>query len=85
MQERRTIAIDGPAAVGKTVVGRVLARRLGFRFLDTGVMYRAVTLAALERAVPLEDDAGLTRLAQEIASRCWRRTRDTGSLWTASM
>ena len=67
MQERRAIAIDGPVAVGKTVVGRLLARRLGFRFLDTGVMYRAVTLAALERAVPLEDDAGLTRLAEEIA------------------
>ena len=66
MQERCAIAIDGPVAVGKTVVGRLLARRLGFRFLDTGVMYRAVTLAALERAVPLEDDAGLVRLAQEI-------------------
>ena len=66
MQERRAIAIDGPAAVGKTVVGRLLAQRLGFRFLDTGVMYRAVTLAALERATPLEDDAGLTRLAEEI-------------------
>ena len=67
MQERCAIAIDGPVAVGKTVVGRLLARRLGFRFLDTGVMYRAVTLAALERAVPLEDGAGLTRLAEEIA------------------
>ena len=67
MQERRAIAIDGPVAVGKTVVGRLLARRLGFRFLDTGVMYRAVTLAALERALPLEDSAGLARLAQEIA------------------
>ena len=67
MQERRSIAIDGPVAVGKTVVGRLLARRLGFRFLDTGVMYRAVTLAALETAMPLEDDAGLTRLAEEIA------------------
>ena len=66
MQERCAIAIDGPVAVGKTVVGRLLARRLGFRFLDTGVMYRAVTLAALERAVPLEDDAGLVRLAREI-------------------
>ena len=67
MQESRAIAIDGPVALGKTVVGRLLARRLGFRFLDTGVMYRAVTLAALERAMPLEDDAALARLAQEIA------------------
>ena len=67
MQERRAIAIDGPVAVGKTVVGRLLARRLGFRFLDTGVMYRAVTIAALERSVPLEDGEALTRLAEEIA------------------
>ena len=67
MQERRAIAIDGPVAVGKTVVGRLLARRLGFRFLDTGVMYRAVTIAALERTVPLEDGEALTRLAEEIA------------------
>ena len=67
MQERSAIAIDGPGAVGKTVVGRLLARRLGFRFLDTGIMYRAVTLAALERAVPLEDDAALARLAEEVA------------------
>ncbi len=51
------IAIDGPAASGKTVVGRELAQRLGFWFLDTGVMYRAVTWLALERGVS-PDDAG---------------------------
>ena len=45
----RVIAIDGPAGSGKSSVARALARRLGLRYLDTGAMYRAVTLAALER------------------------------------
>ena len=58
------IAIDGPAASGKTVVGRLLAQRLGWRFLDTGVMYRAVTWLALERNVSPEDADGLGELAR---------------------
>ncbi len=51
----RVIAIDGPVAAGKTVVGLKLAQRLGFQFLDTGVMYRAITWLALQRAVPMDD------------------------------
>ncbi|WP_322795098.1 (d)CMP kinase [Tepidiforma sp.] len=51
------IAIDGPAASGKSSLGMALAERLGFLFLDTGLMYRAVTLAALEAGVPAEDAA----------------------------
>ena len=58
-----SIAIDGPVASGKTAVGRLLADRLGFGFLDTGLMYRAVTLAALCRAVSTDDDGALTALA----------------------
>ncbi len=57
------IAIDGPAASGKTVVGRRLAQRLGWRFLDTGVMYRAITWLALERGVSPEDAIELGLLA----------------------
>ena len=53
--EGHVIAIDGPAAAGKTVVGRELARRLGFKYLDTGVMYRAITWLALRNAVLIED------------------------------
>lgn len=60
-----TIAIDGPAASGKTVVGRMLARKLGCRFLDTGVMYRAITWAALEACINPKDAKRLGRLAQE--------------------
>ena len=60
------IAIDGPVAAGKTTVGRALAVRLGYRFLDTGLMYRAVTWLALQRGLSLEDTAGLVALAQGL-------------------
>ena len=58
-----TIAIDGPVASGKTVVGRRVADALGFRFLDSGAMYRAVTLAALRGGALLADDVALTACA----------------------
>ena len=60
------VTIDGPAGAGKSTVARALAKRLGFRFLDTGAMYRAVALAAMRRGVPLEDAAALGALASEI-------------------
>ena len=59
------VAIDGPAGAGKSTVARRLAERLGFRYLDTGAMYRALTWLALERDVPLEDGARLGALARE--------------------
>ncbi|MDH5333810.1 MAG: (d)CMP kinase, partial [Thermoleophilia bacterium] len=57
------VAIDGPAGAGKSSVARLLARRLGFRYLDTGAMYRALTWLALERGVDLADGAALAALA----------------------
>ena len=60
------VTIDGPAGAGKSSAARELARRLGFRFLDTGAMYRAVTLAARERGCDLADGAQLARTAGEI-------------------
>jgi cytidylate kinase len=60
------IAIDGPASSGKTTLGKKLSDNLGFLFFDTGVMYRAVTLAALERGIPIEDETSVTTLAEEI-------------------
>ncbi|MBT3941229.1 MAG: (d)CMP kinase [Chloroflexi bacterium] len=57
------IAIDGPVGSGKTAVGRVLADRLGHMFLDTGVMYRAVTYLALQKQIALSDPDALVRLA----------------------
>ena len=58
------VAIDGPAGAGKSTVARRLAERLGFRYLDTGAMYRALTWLALRRGVALEDEAALERLAR---------------------
>lgn len=57
------IAIDGPAASGKSTVAKSVARRLGFRHLDTGAMYRAVAWMALEEGIPLDDAVGLAELA----------------------
>jgi cytidylate kinase len=59
------VAIDGPAGSGKSTVARGLAARLGFRYLDTGAMYRALTWLALERGVELEDERALAGLAQD--------------------
>ncbi|MCC6421147.1 MAG: (d)CMP kinase [Gemmataceae bacterium] len=61
------IAIDGPAASGKTSVGQALARALGYSFLDTGLMYRAFTLAALRRGIPADDAQGCAQLANTMA------------------
>ncbi len=57
------VAIDGPAGAGKSTVARTLAHRLGFRYLDTGAMYRALTWLALQKGLPLGDGAPLGALA----------------------
>jgi CMP/dCMP kinase len=57
------IAIDGPAGAGKSTVARGVAKELGFTYLDSGAMYRAVALAALERGIDLDDDERLGELA----------------------
>jgi cytidylate kinase len=59
------VAIDGPAGAGKSTVARTLAARLGFRYLDTGAMYRGLTWLALERGVPVDDERALGLLARE--------------------
>ena len=59
------IAIDGPAASGKSTIGKRLADELGYLFFDTGVMYRAVTWVALQRGVDVRDERAVTRLAEE--------------------
>ena len=61
--------MDGPVASGKTTVGRELAKRLGYLFVDTGVLYRAVTLAALGSGVSLADDEALAALAERLDLR----------------
>jgi cytidylate kinase len=59
------VAIDGPAGAGKSTVARRLAERLGFRYLDTGAMYRALTWLAMQRGLPLGEGAPLGELATE--------------------
>jgi CMP/dCMP kinase len=60
------VAIDGPMGSGKSTVAREVARRLGFRYVDTGAMYRAVAAAAIRRGVALNDTEGLARLARAV-------------------
>jgi cytidylate kinase len=61
-----TIAIDGPAASGKSTIGGLLAERLGYLYLDTGAMYRAVTWAALNRGLAIDHEETLTALAESL-------------------
>lgn len=60
------IAIDGPAGAGKSTVARLLAQQLQFEFLDTGALYRCVTLAALQAQVDLRDEAAVAALANQL-------------------
>ena len=63
----RIIAIDGPAGAGKSTVARALANRLGLEYLDTGAMYRAVTLAAMRRGIDLAEVEQVAELAEGLA------------------
>ncbi len=64
MKVAATIAIDGPEASGKTAVGRAVAAKLGYLFLDTGAMYRALTYLALDAGIDLADETALSALAK---------------------
>lgn len=66
MSKPIAIAIDGPAASGKSTLAQALADRLGYLYFDTGAMYRAVTLTALNRGIDLNDENALEKLAREI-------------------
>ena len=61
------VTIDGPAGAGKTTVGRALADRLGYRYVDTGALYRGVAYAAARRGIAPEDDAALSGLLEGLA------------------
>ena len=63
------VAIDGPAGVGKSSSSKALADYFGFAYLDTGAMYRAVTFAALDRGIDLDDEAAIDALAEQIEIR----------------
>jgi len=63
----QTIAIDGPAGAGKSTVAREVARRLGYLYLDTGAMYRALTVRALRERIGFDDELALAELAARTA------------------
>ena len=60
------IAIDGPAGAGKSTVAKILAKKLGFLYIDTGAMYRALTLKALENNILVSNEVEIIRLAAKI-------------------
>src|SRR5208283_2735485 len=62
--EHLVITLDGPAGAGKSTVAKLLAKRLGISYLDTGAMYRALTLKALRLKMDLSDEEALTTLAR---------------------
>jgi cytidylate kinase len=70
------IAIDGPVASGKTAVGLALAREWGYRLVDTGVMYRAVTYLALKHGLDLNDESALIALAERADFEMGQPTGD---------
>ena len=74
------VAIDGPAGSGKSTVAREVARRLGFTFLDSGAMYRAVTLGALADGADLDDGAALGALAGRLDIELRRRDDDNAQV-----
>ncbi len=71
------VTIDGPSGAGKSTISRLLAAKLGFAFLDTGAMYRAVALAAKERGIPLDDETAIAALLDTIDLRLDRHDGHT--------
>lgn len=72
-----TIAIDGPAASGKSTTARRVARKLNYIYIDTGAMYRAVTLAALQRNIPVDDAKQLADLTESLDIELHQNESDT--------
>lgn len=65
MKKNIQIAIDGPAAAGKSTIAKLAAEELGYTYIDTGAMYRAITYKAIERHIDLENEEALTQLLLE--------------------
>src|SRR3954465_13850938 len=78
----RTIAIDGPAGAGKSTIGALVAERLGYLYLDTGAMYRAIALAATRRGIDPDDAERLAVLAREVRVNIGPPTKRDGRAYT---
>jgi cytidylate kinase len=77
-----TIAIDGPAASGKSTIGGLLSDRLGYLYIDTGAMYRAVTWVALQRGLDIGDGEAISELARALEIEITRPAVDDGRQYT---
>ncbi|NNJ10758.1 (d)CMP kinase [Chloroflexales bacterium ZM16-3] len=82
MQQPLVIAIDGPAGAGKSTLGALLAERLGYLYFDTGVMYRALTLVALQGGVDLDAPEAVEDLAERIVIEVAPPTEPDGRQYT---
>jgi CMP/dCMP kinase len=82
LSKPRTIAIDGPAGSGKTTIAELLAARLGYAFVDTGVFYRTVTWQALRAGISPSDVTALTKLARTIVMKILPPAVDDGRKYT---
>ncbi len=76
------IAIDGPAGSGKSALADRLAKRLGYVFFDTGVVYRTVTWICLQRGIDLTDEDAVTKTAETVKISVLRPTKDDGRQYT---
>lgn len=72
-----TIAIDGPAGSGKSTIAKEIAKAIGLIYIDTGAMYRAVTLKAIEEEIPFANESALTELAKKVSLE-FKRMSDGG-------
>jgi CMP/dCMP kinase len=85
MRGPRRIAIDGPAGSGKSTVGEELARQLGYLYVDTGAMYRALAWLALQEGIEVSDGPALARLARSAEIKISRPTLFDGRQYTVSV
>src|SRR5436305_14557757 len=85
MQRPRHIAIDGPAGSGKSTVGEQLAQRLGYLYVDTGAMYRAIAWLALQKGVNLQDSPALRQLARQAQIVISHPTVEDGRQYTVTV
>lgn len=73
MRKKLIIAIDGPAGSGKSSISKIVAKKLGLLYLDTGAMYRSLTLKAMKKKLDLKDDEKLIRMAKD--TKIWLETK----------